>query len=146
MLTSADRVRENASKRVNVEIDRETAENIRKYAAAGEHGITGRIAELDKEWDIERWLELNASTIAGIGVLITALTQNLWWLIIPGIVLPFLFLHAVQGWCPPIPIMRRMGIRTRKEIDNEKHALKALRGDYHGASNDAESAWRAARR
>ena len=26
--------------------------------------------------------------------------------------------------------MRRLGVRTRKEIDREKYALKALRGDF----------------
>jgi hypothetical protein len=25
------------------------------------------------------------------------------WLILPGIVTAFLFQHAVQGWCPPVP-------------------------------------------
>lgn len=125
------RTRPDASR---LKIDRKTAESNRKYAAVGEHGITGRVAEFDKEWGIERWLELNVSTIAGIGLPIMALTQNLWWRIIPGIILPFLFLHAVHGWCPPIPIMRRMGIRARKAIDEEKHGAKALRGDYHGAT------------
>jgi len=47
-------------------------------------------------------------------------------------VLSFLFQHAVQGWCPPVPVFRRMGVRTRKEIDREKYALKALRGDFDG--------------
>jgi hypothetical protein len=45
-------------------------------------------------------------------------------------VLPFLFQHAVQGWCPPVPLFRRLGVRTRKEIDAEKYALKAVRGDF----------------
>jgi hypothetical protein len=26
--------------------------------------------------------------------------------------------------------MRRLGVRTRKEIDREKYALKVLRGDF----------------
>jgi hypothetical protein len=52
------------------------------------------------------------------------------WLIVPGIVLPFLLQHAVQGWCPPLPLMRRFGIRTSEEIEREKYALKVLRGDF----------------
>jgi hypothetical protein len=47
-----------------------------------------------------------------------------------GVVLPFLFQYAVQGWCPPVPLFRRIGVRTRGEIDGEKFALKALRGDF----------------
>jgi hypothetical protein len=42
----------------------------------------------------------------------------------------FLFQHAVQGWCPPVPILRRLGYRTAREIDDERAALKALRGDF----------------
>ena len=36
----------------------------------------------------------------------------------------------MQGWYPLLPLFRRMGIRTRQEIDREKFALKTLRGDF----------------
>jgi hypothetical protein len=39
-------------------------------------------------------------------------------------------MHAVQGWCPPVPVLRRLGFRTASEIDHERYALKALRGDF----------------
>jgi hypothetical protein len=29
-----------------------------------------------------------------------------------------------------VPIFRRVGVRTRDEINREKYALKALRGDF----------------
>jgi hypothetical protein len=51
-------------------------------------------------------------------------------LALPVVVLGFLLQHAVQGWCPPIALFRRIGIRTRREIDAEKHALRVLRGDF----------------
>ena len=38
--------------------------------------------------------------------------------------------HGLQGWCPPVPFLRRMGFRTASEIDYERYALKALRGDF----------------
>jgi hypothetical protein len=41
-----------------------------------------------------------------------------------------LLLHAVQGWCPPVPLFRRLGFRTSAEIHQERYALKALRGDF----------------
>ena len=31
---------------------------------------------------------------------------------------------------PPVPILRRLGVRTAREIDIERYALKALRGDF----------------
>ena len=49
---------------------------------------------------------------------------------LPIAVAGFLLQHAVQGWCPPVPVMRRLGFRTEREIDAERTALKALRGDF----------------
>ena len=124
-----DRVREHSAEDTNARIDRETRERLELYAMRGRDEITRRIEELDREWDVERMLQTNASTLTLIGLGLAA-SQSKKWLILPGIVLPFLFQHAVQGWCPPLPVMRRLGIRTRKEIDREKYALKALRGDF----------------
>ena len=59
------------------------------------------IKEFDREWDMERVLETNASALAFTG-LVLGVTHNKKWLIVPGIVLPFFFQHAVQGWCPPV--------------------------------------------
>ena len=129
----ADRVRAHTAPHVNRRIDEAAEERVRKYAGASEADISRRIAELDREWDTERVLEANASALAFTGV-VSALLSDRKWLILPSVVLPFLFLHAVQGWCPPLPILRRLGIRTRNEIDAEKYALKALRGDFQGIS------------
>jgi hypothetical protein len=120
-----DRVRSSTAARVNREIDSETNRNIRRYANASPEIIHRRIEELDKEWDIERALEVNASTLALTG-LVLGVTVNRKWLLLPGVVLPFLLQHGLQGWCPPLPILRRYGIRTRGEIDREKYELKAL--------------------
>jgi hypothetical protein len=119
----SDRVREATAERVNEKIDRRTEESIRYYAGAGPLAIRTRMAELDKEWDIERVLELNASVIALSGVILGA-TVNKKWLILSAMVTGFLAWHAIQGWCPPIPVLRRLGVRTQKEIERERHALE----------------------
>lgn len=141
----ADRVRANTSEEVNARLDRETRERVEAYAGRGGAEITRRIGELDREWDMERLLETNASALAGLGVGLAVATGSRKWLVIPGIVLPFLFQHAVQGWCPPVPLFRRLGVRTREEIDREKYALKALRGDFEGVSAGADAAGAAVR-
>lgn len=123
-----DRIRNNTSPAVNLKIDHYLEEEIRKYANQDIESITKKITQLNKEWDIERWLELNASIISFIGVLLGFL--SLYWLILPLIILAFLSQHAIQGWCPPIPIFRKLGVRTQKEIDQEIYALKLLRGDF----------------
>jgi hypothetical protein len=124
-----DRVRENTAGEVNAQLDSNMEARVRQYENRSADEITRRIEELDAEWDMERLLETNASVLAFSG-LVLGMTHSRKWLIIPSIVLPFLFQHAVQGWCPPVPVFRRLGVRTRKEIDREKYMLKMLRGDF----------------
>lgn len=57
-----DRVRRSTSDEINAEIDRKTERNIAQYSALGEEAIKNRVQALDAEWDIERVLEVNAST------------------------------------------------------------------------------------
>ncbi len=77
---------------------------------------------------MERLIETNAAALAFTG-LVSGMTRNRKWLIVPSVVLPFLFQHAIQGWCPPVPVFRRLGVRARDEI-NRENALNALRGDF----------------
>ena len=128
-MENSDRVRANTAEEINRQIDRGIEARVRDYAQRSESEITRRIDELGREWDKERLLETNASALAFTG-LVLGLTRSRRWLIVPSIVLPFLFQHAIQGWCPPVPIFRRLGVRTREEIDREKYSLKALRGDF----------------
>ena len=74
---------------------------------------------------MERTLELNASLFALSGIVLASVF-NKKWLLFSGIVTSFLAQHAIQGWCPPLPLFRKMGIRTQKEIQTERHALLQL--------------------
>jgi hypothetical protein len=138
---TAERVRSITSTNHNAEIDNLIIFNIEYYKSEGKAAIDARIEELDREWDIERTLEVNAAAFAFTGTLLGALV-NRRWLLLPALVTFFLAQHAVQGWCPPIPLLRKMGIRTRPEIDREKYALKALRGDFKNVE-DSQQAWAA---
>ena len=120
-----DRVREVTSDAINQEIDNEIARNINYYSSQSTERIKARIKKLEKEWDVERTLELNASLIA-LGGVVLAATVNKKWLILPAVVTTFLAQHSIQGWCPPIPLFRRLGVRTQKEIETERHALLEL--------------------
>jgi hypothetical protein len=142
-----DPVRSATSEQVLAELDREILERIDRYAGKPAAEISDRIRQLEDEWDIERVLELNASSLAFLGTAL-GVTVSRKWLLLPGTVLPFLFQHAVQGWCPPVAIFRRMGVRTQKEIELEKYALKVLRGDFDSPADelDAEGALRRATR
>jgi hypothetical protein len=124
-----DRVRRSSSAEANRLIDRETEGRVQRAAREGVEGINERLAELDREWDIERVLQANAATLSLVGVTLAA-THSKKWAVLPGVVFSFFLQHAVQGWCPPIPLFRRLGIRTRQEIERERFVLKVLRGDF----------------
>jgi hypothetical protein len=149
MTTNNDRVRAHTARHVNEQIDREAERRVVRAAGAPEAVLSRQIDQLNQEWDMERWLETNASALAFTGTIL-GLLVNKKFFAIPCLVLPFLLQHAVQGWCPPVPVLRRKGIRTRREIDAERYALKALRGDFgsvqsNGDSNAAgRAAWQAA--
>ncbi|MGQ7792606.1 hypothetical protein ACUN0C_09375 [Faunimonas sp. B44] len=123
-----ERVPAHTEYEINRRIARETAERIRACMARPEL-IERRLAELEREWDIERTLEANAATFAFLGTMLGALVRRRF-LLLPAAVSGFLFQHATQGWCPPLPVLRRLGFRTAREIATERFALKALRGDF----------------
>ncbi len=128
-----DRVRRFTASAVNRTIDRETDRSIIRYAGMSDERIRERIRELDQEWDVERVLALNAATLSLTGLAL-GLGRDRRWLLLPGVVMAFLFQHAAQGWCPPLPVIRRLGVRTRGEIDREKYTLLSLleTGSSHG--------------
>ncbi len=133
--TEGDRVRANTVPEVNRRIDEQIERNIRHYSGQTKEEIYRRIRELDQEWDFERVLETMASSISLTGVVLGSLVDRRWYLLTTA-VLSFLLLHAIQGWCPPLPMLRGLGIRTREEIARERYALKALAGDFAGISRE----------
>jgi len=135
MPSTNHRVAMNTSDSVNRHIREQTSQSVFGYASAGPDAINERLRELDQEWDVERAIQANASSLALTG-LVLGVTVNRKWLLLPGVITMFLFQHAIQGWCPPIPILRRLGIRTSAEINEERYALKALRGDFNAASSE----------
>jgi hypothetical protein len=138
MMKELDRVRCSSSDQDNLQIEKSIQDTLNTYRGKSQQEITQRIIKIEKEWSIERWLELNASTLAFIGVILGVFI-HLYWLFLPTIVLPFLALHAIQGWCPPLPIMRKLKIRTRREIDWEKFSLKFIRGDFQDIADIQET-------
>src|SRR5205823_8171775 len=109
--STVERVPRHTAEHVNEQIRRQTEANVARYAAAGREAIDRRLAELDREWDIERTLEANAATISLIGLGLGAVVDRRLF-ILPALVSGFLLQHALQGWCPPVTFFRRRGFRT----------------------------------
>jgi len=134
---TARRVIDQTSDEVNRRIARMTEMQIAYHLRHPEE-INQRLAELDEEWDIERYLETGSAAVS-----LTGLTMGLLfsrkWLILPLAVQAFFMQHAVQGWCPPLSALRRLGVRTADEINSERYALKAARGDLGDVSESSSS-------
>ena len=110
------------------ELDSQTQAEVQHHAARRSEAISKRIEELDREWPIDRVLMIGVGFNLLLGFLPGRVGSRTWYLF-PAVVGGILLLHALQGWYPPLPILRRLGFRTRKEIDREKLALKAILGD-----------------
>lgn len=130
-ISTSKRVTANTASSVNETIELRTQAAVWEAQAQGKEGINRRLAELDREWDIERCLETGAASLVTLGITLGK-TVNPKWYALPAAVGGFLLQHALQGWCPPLPLLRRMGVRTADEINRERYALKLLRGDFAG--------------
>jgi hypothetical protein len=122
--TTAERVPRHTAPEINERIRRQTAENVSRYRNAPPAEIERRLAELSREWDIERAIEANAASLGLVGIVLGAFL-DIWFLLLPAAVGTFLLQHALQGWCPPVPVLRRLGFRTSREIFEERLALLA---------------------
>ena len=126
--STVQRVPRHTNHAVNDRIRSQTKRNIARFRTAKPDAIDRRLRELDAEWDVERTLEANAATASLIGLTLGA-TVDRRWFFFPAVIAGFLLQHALQGWCPPLPVFRRLGIRTSYEIDEERYALMAIRDD-----------------
>ncbi len=133
------RVQRHTSARSASRIHGRTLHNLARYIGAPPGTIDERIDQLKREWDIERTLEANAASVALLGLGL-GLAVDIRLLLIPAAVAGFLLQHALQGWCPPLPLFRSLGIRTAEEIHEEIVALRILRGDFVEPVSNPENA------
>jgi hypothetical protein len=124
-----DRVRRHTAAAVVRQIDEDTVSRLVHYASADAEAIGRRVDELNREWDTDRAIELEASLVGLVG-----LALGVWvrpaLLALPALVGSAVFLHALSGRYPMLPVFRRIGLRTAREINRERYALKTLRGDF----------------
>lgn len=132
-LPRRDRVREHTAPIVNQRIERETRASITTTLRGGRDAIERRLVELDQEWDIDRALMLNFAVAGAVSSSLgfaryqtsPALGERRkGFLYLFGIQLGFLLVHATVGWCPPLVVFRRLGYRTKTEIESERTLLE----------------------
>jgi hypothetical protein len=137
------RVPAHSSARANRRIRQRTDDRVGSLAGHPAR-ITARLRELDREWDVERAIEANAASLALAGLAL-GLLHDRRWITLPVLVAGFLLQHAVQGWCPPVPVLRTLRFRTADEVNEERVALRTLRGDFRGLHDNPERALQVAR-
>lgn len=131
MLLNQDRVRRRTARNVLARIDDDTYSHLLRACEESPAELAQRLQHLDKEWDSDRVLETEASLTALTGLALGALVNRRFFAV-PGFVAAMTFLHATTGIYPLLPLLRRFGVRTAREIQRERYAVKALRGDFDG--------------
>jgi hypothetical protein len=122
-------------------VEKQIQEQVNHYYHDQEQ-IDLRLMELDNEMDLETYLQTqNAGlTIAGV---ILGLTSNKKWLVVPLISSILVISNIVRGSDKPPGYFRKMGFRTRAEIEKERYALKAIRGDFKYLLDVPNAVWNA---
>ena len=124
-----DRVRRNTAAEILRRIDDDTEQRLLHSTGEDRGAVAARLHELDREWDTDRTIELEAAATGLVGLALGAFVRAPL-LAIPAVVGAALVVHAVTGRYPLMPVLRRMGVRTSREIARERYALKTLRGDF----------------
>jgi hypothetical protein len=127
-ITVADRIRQSTALYIQERIDADLIARVGEYAESTPEQLSRRLLELEREWSIERVLTLQSSATALTGILLGSVRRR--WLLLSLATSAFLMQHALHGWCPPLSLHRRLGVRSQREIDLEIHMLKLVRGDY----------------
>jgi len=128
LASSSGRVPANTPFEANRQINERFHHSVEYYS----HHLTEipeRLKHLDREWDVERALAAMSSGISILGLVMGMFGRPRGFLLSLG-VQGFYMQHTLQGWCPPLPVLRRAGYRTATEIEREKGALKDLLRDF----------------
>ena len=131
MSIETDRVRRHTAAAILRRIDDTTMAHLLECAKGGTDSMAARRRGLDREWDVDRAMEAETAVTGLAGLALGVLVRPAF-LALPAFAATMLFLHATTGRHPLTPVWRRLGLRTAREIARERHAVKALRGDFEG--------------
>jgi hypothetical protein len=128
--TSTDAVRSHVPDGINRRIDERVERCVRHMAQQERAEITRYLERLDREWDLNRAVTVVGAAAAVVGLWLGRRDGGRWRLL-SGVAAGLLLQHGLLGFGPLAELVRALGgVRTRREIDLEKFALKALRGDF----------------
>lgn len=105
-----DRIRLATPAEINARIDKDTEMRVWWHASRSRDELARRQAEVDQEQCVEQMLTENSSLLALAGTV--------------------LGVGAQPAGRDVLLLLRRLGVRTRSEIEAERHALKVLEGYF----------------
>lgn len=128
MQATVGRVRRLTVTSINEKLRAEAEARIAYYANHPEQ-IEQRLRELDQEWGIERAIETEAAGTVLTSLFLGVVFSRKWY-VLAVFAGSMLLLHNLHGTYPLLPLFRRLGVRTAREIAAERYALKIIRGDF----------------
>ncbi|WP_149111196.1 hypothetical protein [Limnoglobus roseus] len=107
----------------------ELPDRLATIASNGPTAIAHRLSELDTEWTTGRAVKATTGLLLVAGIFLAAFVDP-WWLILPAVagaaLLQYMFFR--RSWLTHI--FSAAGLRSGAEIENERIALRVLRGDF----------------
>lgn len=111
--------------------DSALCERIARIADQGPEAVSRRLDELNVEWTVGRWVKVVCGLLLLVGVALTA-TLNPWWIgaalvaVAGATLVQYLFFR--RSWLGAI--FAAAGVRPGAVIEDERIALRVLRGDF----------------
>jgi hypothetical protein len=109
--------------------EKELPTRLAKIAANGPAAIDQRLHELECEWTTGRLVKASSGVLLIAGLALAAFVSP-WWLILPAIA--GVVLAQYLFFCRSVftDLFAAAGFRSGAEIENERIALRILRGDF----------------
>lgn len=103
---------------LNDRLDQMTEANLKRAVEEP----TDRLAKLDRKWELERAVLIPFAVMGGVALGL-GLRRNWRWRFPLATQIASMTMQAVFGWSPQAAVLRRLGFRTRREIEAERAGL-----------------------
>lgn len=120
--TAMDKVEQHTDPEINKRTHKQMDRSI-TYFKHHKDEVGERLQELEQEWSTDRVVQTMAGAVGLTGAILTVATNNKRFAVMSAVAGSFLLMYSIMGWVPPLPLLRRLGVRTTSEIDDERCAL-----------------------
>ena len=131
-------VAENSPASVNDCLREQAEKSVARYQNANAEQIELSLAQLNREWDVERLIEAESAMMILLGLLIGA-NFGRKWLVLPLFSTAMLIVHNTEEYSPLfLSFYQRIGFRSTNEIARRTLCSQSLGGAIPTIENGAE--------